>query len=138
MEKKAPMMLRAGRGGAGFSLIEILVSVAILAGALALILQGLVRGAYALSVAKHRLQAYAFSTAKMAEVELLARTGEAPTTEGSFRAGRDNFAWQLQAAPISDSDRLELVTLIVNWRQGQRPYDVRTSLLRRLPVEPKP
>ena len=122
----------------GLTLIEVLISVAILAGALALILQGLVRGAYALEVARNRLRAYAFSTAKMAEVELPHEPSADENAEGAVRMGRTMFGWRLSALPVADNDHLELVTLTVNWQQGQHPYAMQTSMIRRIPAEPQP
>ena len=117
----------------GLTLIEILISIAILASASVLIMQALVRGAYMLTLAKNRLTAYTFLSAKMADLELGFQQGIPPKPSGQFRAGRDQFQWHLDTAPAAEDARLELVTVTVGWHQGRRDYESHTSLLRRLP-----
>jgi hypothetical protein len=116
-------------------LIEILISVAILASASVLILQAFARGAYALAAADRRFQAYSFTTSKMADVELALQQGLLPTPEGEFRKGREMFRWRVETAPSDEDPRFERVTLIVEWSQGRQPYASEVTLLRRLPEE---
>ena len=118
-----------------FTLIEILVSVAILASAIVLIMQAFARGAYALSLSRNRLRAYTFAAAKMADLELGVRQGIPPKPDGQFRIGQDRFHWQVSAAPIPDEPALALVTLTVGWTQGRREYTSQTSLVTRIPEE---
>ena len=118
----------------GLTLIEILVSVAILASAMVLIMQALARGASALNLARNRLSAYRFSVAKMADLELSAGQPSVPRTEGQFRAGRDEFHWRVEAASSPDEPQLELVNLIVAWDQGRHTYESQVSALRPVPA----
>ena len=116
---------------AGLTLIELLVSVAILAGATVLIMQAFAKGAYTLAVAGNRLRAYSFVSNKMAELEVAFNEGTIPKTEGQFRVGRDEFRWHLDSEATSEDSTLELVTLNVEWAQSRRPYATHISLLRR-------
>ena len=119
----------------GLTLIELLVSVTILASAIVLIMQALARSTYTLSLATSRLNANTFSRAKMAELELNFAQGIAPTPYGRVRMGREAFTWHVDSAPSPDDPQLELVTLTVEWQQGRRPYASQVSLLARLPQE---
>ena len=129
------MTLPTGSDARGLTLIEILVSVAILAGSLALILQALARGSYALAVADNRFTSYAFLVAKLADVDTMIARGHTMTTEGQFRSGRQPFHWRLDTVPSPEDPLLEQVTLRVMWRQGERDYHSDVSLLRRLPEQ---
>ena len=116
------------------TLIEILVSVAILATALVFILQACVRGAYVLTQTQYRLSAYAFASAKMADLELAFRQGVIPKVSGEYRVGREQFRWHVNTAPSSEDPRFELVTLTVGWHQGRNAYESRVATLRRIPL----
>ena len=115
------------------TLVEILISVAILATGAVLILQALARGAQALSLARSRAVAYAFASAKMADVELATAQGKDVTPEGQFRAGHESFHWHLEAVPTADEPELQLVTLTVGWRQGRDAYTTNVSTMTPLP-----
>jgi hypothetical protein len=117
------------------TLVEVLITVAILSSALVLILGALVRGAYALEVAKHRTHAYTFSSVKMADVELSLKQGLEPKMKGEFRMGHSPFEWRLDMTPIEEEPKLQLVTLTVGWRQGRHEYASQVSTITRVPEE---
>jgi prepilin-type N-terminal cleavage/methylation domain-containing protein len=117
----------------GLTLVEILISVAILASASVLILQAFARGAYTLAAADRRFQAHSFAASKMADVELSLQQGLLPTPAGEFQKGRETFRWRVETAPSAEDPDFEHVTLIVEWSQGRQPYETQVSLLRRLP-----
>ena len=116
----------------GFTLIEILVSVIILSTAVVFLMQALARSSFALALATKRLNAYAFSAATMADLELAARQGAIPARTGQFRSGPDQFGWRVEPVVSSEDPQLELVTLTVEWHQGRHAYESQTSLLHRL------
>ncbi len=118
----------------GFTLVEILVSVAILSVSAVLILQACARGAQALAVARTRLRAYAFMSQKLGELELAPPGQPVKEAEGSFRIGEEAFAWRLGSGRVPEDVALEVVTLTVEWRRGRTPYSAETSLVRRLPL----
>ena len=116
----------------GLTLIELLISVAILASAAVIIMQALARGAYTLALAHNRLRAYAFCASKMADLETHFRDANPLDTHGEFRNGRDQFQWHVETSPVSDDPPFELVTLTVGWQQGRAAYESQVSALRRV------
>ncbi|MBI4598496.1 MAG: prepilin-type N-terminal cleavage/methylation domain-containing protein [Candidatus Omnitrophica bacterium] len=120
----------------GVSLIEVLISVAILAAGMAVILQGLVRSAYTLSVARNRLRAYSFASAKLTEVELGIHQRAELRPEGSFRIGRETFRWQLTVAPATPTT--QEAALAVEWQQAGHPYRIHTASMMPIPATPEP
>jgi hypothetical protein len=128
------MILRTGNKF-GLTLIEILVSVAILAASVVLIMQALLRGTYVLTLAEQRFHAYAFSVGKLADVETALHTGQSLTPNGRFRIGKDQFTWQLEAATLPEDSQLELMTLTVEWGAGRQERSTQVGLLRRVPQE---
>ena len=124
--------------GAGFTLVEVLVSVAILAVGAPLIMHALARASYAHAVAEHHAQAYLFAASKLSEIELAAReTRELKDhyEEGSFRIGNQAFEWQVVATPAADDQDLASVLLTLSWRHGADVYERRFETLLRLPPE---
>lgn len=99
-------------------------------------MQALAQGAAALASARHRSTAYTFAAAKLADLEMAERQRLEPRLSGRFGSGRDTFGWRLDMAPEVEQPRLELVTLTVDWRQGQHAYASQFSTVRRAPEEP--
>ena len=128
-----PLAPRSRRGG--FTLVEVLISIAILAVGAVLIMQALVRGAYALTVASNRSTVYSFAAAKLTDLELSTRQGVAQKSSGRFGSGAGQFEWQVDASPLDDEPQLSLVTLTVAWRQGRHRYESHFSTVQRLPPE---
>ena len=118
----------------GLTLVEILVSIAILATAMAFILQAFARGAYLLAVTKNRMGVYAFASAKLADLELSLLQGGDVRPEGEFRLGREACHWRVESVP-SDDPELELVTLTVGWRQSRRDYESAFPMVHRIAKE---
>lgn len=118
------------------TLVEVLISVAILAIGAVLIMQALARGAFAQALAQHRATAYAFAAAKLADLEMIAAAGAIPASSGRFWAGQDAFEWQVGAAPLDDAPELQLLTLTVSWRQGRHRYESSYSVVQRAPEPP--
>ena len=144
---------RQGVGRKAITLIEILISVAMLSGAVVPIMQALVQSAYVLSTAKNRLEAYTFCRAKMVELEINFRQQISPKRAGQFQIGHDQFRWRVELAPLpetlqvkkvdptqeaSQADEeppLTLVTLTVGWSQGHQVYESHVSMLKRIVEE---
>ncbi len=143
MGKKAEMILATGndprgRGAPdGFTLVEVLISVAILALSTVVILQALARGAHATRRAQTRLSAYAFVAQKLAELELTWKQGATPATDGVFQSGQTRFTWQLGHTVLPDHARLECVILNVLSTQGRDQETAPMTLLRRVDSTPE-
>jgi prepilin-type N-terminal cleavage/methylation domain-containing protein len=80
-------LLRPPAGAPGLTLVEVLISIAILALGAGLVMQALARGAHTLVVARNRSTAYAFSAAKMTDLESLNGAVCQYDTAEQFRAG---------------------------------------------------
>ena len=133
MERKAQTTSAIGNKRRGLTLVEVLISVAILASASVFVLQALMRGAYAVALVRNKLRAYAFASAKMADLELSAAQGTPPKKAGSFSFGHDRFQWRVDASVDPATPQLELLTLTVGWHQGRHPYESQVSAILRLP-----
>ena len=95
------------------------------------------RGAYAVALAGNKLRAYAFASAKMADLEISLAQGAVPKKDGAFRLGRDRFSWHVNTAIDPGAPRLELVTLTVGFFQGRHPYESQVTGLMRRPEVPR-
>lgn len=120
----------------GLTLVEVLVSVAILASSTVVILQALARGAYALTAATHRLRAYTFAAQKLADLEVSATAKLPDRLSGDFTSGKDRYHWRIDAKPAEDEPRLTVLMLTVEWRQGLRQQEAQVSLWSPLVLEP--
>ena len=116
------------------TLVEVLVSIAILAAGATIIMQSLARGAHALALSQRRVTAYGFAASKLADLELAAAQGETVRTAGAFGVGKDRFEWRLEPAPL-EVPSLQTVTLTVEWRQGGQRYESRFSTVQPVPPE---
>jgi len=125
-------------GKAGFTFIEVLVSVVILAAGAPLIMQALARVSYAHAVAEQHATAYLFAASKLPEIDLAAREARElkDHEEGSFRVGNQAFEWQVVATPVADDPDLASVLLTVSWGHGANAYERRFETLLRVPEEP--
>ena len=118
----------------GLTLVEVLISICILAVGAVLLLQALARGAHVLAAARLRATAYAFAAAKMADIELAAHNStQPPKTSGTFQQAGQRFEWAIQAEPLAEDPDLELVSLIVSWYQGPHRYESDVTMIRRAP-----
>ncbi len=130
--------MTSGTGKArGFTLTEVLVSVAILSVGAVAVMQALGRSAAAVEVAEARSQAHQFAVTKMAEVDLAARLGQAleEANGGSFRVGSRQFRWTL-AAPVSrEEPAMRPVFLTVEWELGAESYTYAVQTAFRVPPE---
>ena len=117
------------------TLIEVLLSLAILAIGQVVILQALARGAYALAGAERSSTAYAFAAAKLADLDLSFQQRVEPKMSGRFGSGQGAFEWHVDRVPQDDQLRLALVTLTVGWRQGKHEYASRFNMVHRAPEE---
>ncbi len=120
----------AACGVRGLTLVEILVSLAILSTSIVLILQAQVSGVSALTLAEQRLAACTLARSKMADLELGFHRGELPRPEGQLRVGRTAFRWRTETAPLPEDPQLEQVTLTVDWRYGRHDYASAVTTLR--------
>jgi hypothetical protein len=115
------------------TLVEVLLSVVLLASGGVVLMQGLAQGAAALLRAEYRLKALAVASAKLAEAELALAQAKRPAPRGRVRLGDQPLEWQVESSPVAGDPQLEAVAVAVKWRQGRHPDTLRVETLRRLP-----
>lgn len=116
----------------GLTLIEVLISVILLAGGAVLVMQSFATGWEAIVRADERANAYLFALSKLADLELANQQGRdlAERTEGSFRAGAKPFSWHLDVrAGEKSANSAQLVTLSVSWPRGKTQDGAEFSML---------
>ena len=101
-----------------------------------IVLQALAKAAYAQTVTDHQTDAYLFALSKMADLELLAREGQAlpEQDDGSFKADGQTFAWMIATAPAFDDPLIRSVTLSISWKVGKFSQERRLETWLRLPA----
>ena len=124
-------------GNSGLTLIEVLVSVAILSMGAVVVMQALARTAQAQALAEDRAQAYIVGASKMAEAELstLAGTALPEHEDGHVRVSEQAFEWSINTVLEAEDPSLQLVMFAVTWQRGQYTYQQAVSTLVRLPQE---
>jgi general secretion pathway protein I len=97
----------------GFTLLEVMVAVAILAIALVAILKANVQSLDSLITSRERTTAFLLLASKLAEVEA---AGPANWNEfqGDFGEDYPGFSWQVETEPTL-TDKLTKVAVIVDW-----------------------
>ncbi len=122
---------------AGLTLVEVLVSVVLIAVGTVVVMQALANVAHAQLVAEDRAQAYLGAASKMAEVEL-AVAGGTPLPEetgGQGRLHEQPFEWSVSAVAHADDPEVRTVTFAVRWNRGRDTYRQEVSTLVRVPQE---
>ena len=119
---------------AGFSLVEVLVSVAILSVGSIAVIQALGQASVGLAAAERRRQALQVSSSQLAEAELALRMGREleENNGGTIRSSDSPMTWSLSAVPDELKPRVKTLELIVEWRDGSRTREHRlNTVLRR-------
>lgn len=113
--------------GRGFTLLEVMVAVAILAIALVAILKANVQSLDTLIETKERTTVSMLAASKMAEVEAV---GAADWSEfqGDFGEDYPGFTWRVETAP-TEVERLVRVAVIVQAREGGSGSETRIEEL---------
>ncbi len=125
MGLRATMTSRTG-DALGLTLIELLVSVAILAMGSVLTMQALARVAHAQMVAESMMAAHLFAASKMAALELASREGELePSASGSVGTGDQALRWRATTEAVPEDPAVRAVSLAVAWRHGAQIYERR-------------
>ncbi len=122
----------------GFTLVEVLVSITILAASVTVIMQALAHGAAALHGAETRLKAYLVTNQVMADLELQLQQSLPVGLKGRSGQGRDEFRWQVSQEPLANDEQMELVTMALSWEDAGRQYGTVVNLLHRLPAPAEP
>lgn len=115
----------------GFTLIEIMISVAILSVGLVLILQGLTHSLNILRISQDNLKATLLAENKMAELEIKAREGKEVFLEDlgeEFEFEDMECEWGIEITPVEweieeipeEYEELNGVEASLSWKEGKR------------------
>lgn len=116
-------MISATGRNKGFTLIEIMVSIAILSVGLILILQGLTHCLSILRISQDNLETSLLAEDKMAELELAIKQDPGSFlkyTSGTSQSGNIEFKWRIRLTPDSEYEDLHKALTTVNWQEGVR------------------
>ena len=109
----------------GFILLEVVVSVAILAGGLIFVLRSFTGSLKAMTTSQNYMRACLLLEDKMWELEQAARSegGIVPGEyDGTLLSGNKSFEWHLQVDKLEDINLGE-VNLRVSWQEGRGMQD---------------
>jgi len=115
---------------AGFTLIEVLVSLVVVTACLTIIAQGFLTGGRASVVAQNETLAAMLAESKMAELEAGILSTQS-SADGTFEPERPDFSWSIQPES-TDTTGLVKMTLTVTWKER---HEDRTFTLVRLMKE---
>ena len=119
----------------GFTLIEVLISIAILSIGAVLIMQALARGAYAIHMAEVKNRVYNFASARLADLDVGSTQGLIPKTGGTFTMDGQSLSWQFERTLTEQDPELEHGTLTVSWAHGDHQYAEQFPTVRRVYAE---
>lgn len=119
----------------GFTLVEVMVSVAILAVGLSLILQGFAFSLNVLRISQDNLKATLVAGNKMAELQLQIKEDRDSFIKGldeEFESGDMKYTWEVKVEPveweieeISEAhEALNEVSACLSWEEGKRKGNV--------------
>ena len=107
----------------GFTLIEIMLSIAILSIGLIFVLQGLTQCLSILRIAQDNLETSLLAEDKTAELEISSKQQNGDffkATSGELQSGNIAFTWQIRLTPDTDYEDLQEVLTTVSWQEGIR------------------
>ena len=121
----------------GLTLIEVLISVVILAVGAVLLAQALAKISYAQALAGDRAAVYFLAASTMAEVEVAVQEGSMPEKgqRGSMRLGQQAFVWEATSQALEEDPKAASVILTVSWRRGASTFERRLETVVRVEDE---
>jgi prepilin-type N-terminal cleavage/methylation domain-containing protein len=114
----------------GFTLIEVLVTTAVLAFGIVSIFQALFIVMTAFSYISHYLDVVSVADEKVWQAQdTLMRLGPkaALATQGEFDTGGKKYDWSLSAQMVDQAGNLYKVDLTTRWKEGRRDYKLERS-----------
>jgi len=119
-----------------FTLIEVLISVAILGFGLVIVIQSYMTSANALNISQNYVQAMQLAKDKLNEIELISyeKNGLLPQAEsgsGTEKIGARDFNWVTEVREVLEpeylSEKLVEVCVKLNWKEAGKAKDVSLS-----------
>ncbi len=115
---------------AGLTLVELLVTVALLAAAAVGILPGLAVAARVARVLERRSQAYFYAFNRLSELDAAIAMGVPPAEEDTGKAdfGADRIDWRLTSVAAGNEGSLRVLRLELSWPRSKArdTYDLQT------------
>jgi prepilin-type N-terminal cleavage/methylation domain-containing protein len=127
---KAAMMSSTGNNKKGFTLIEVLVTTAVLAFGIVSIFQALFIVMSAFSYISHYLNVVPVADEKIWQVQdSLQRMGSKASfdPQGAFDAGGKTYDWSLSVRLSDPASNLYRIDLSTVWKEGRRDYTLERS-----------
>ncbi|GEM_PF-1917930 len=132
---RTPHPLRCRSRVPGVTLIEVLVSVVILAFGAVVVMEALARVAYAMTLAEGYSGSHLVALAKMSDLERAARAGEGlrEHDHGRVQLGQQWFEWDSLAPPVEEASRAQSLALTVTWSHGRKTFERHLETLVMIP-----
>ncbi len=130
--------LRAPRNDGGFTLIEVLIAIVIIATGLVLIVEGMGRSQEAIGISQNLITASRLAEEKMTDIGLDVQQRHSPypgMEKGTERDGGRVFGWTKQTAAyadpsIEDQSKMNQSEVTVKWKEGaHRENEVKVDTL---------
>ena len=126
----------------GFTLIEVLIAIVVVATGLVLLVEAMGRSQQAIGISQNVITASRLAEEKLAEVELEARQGKSlrsSTDKGSERVRGREFVWAKQTGPyndplIEDQTKMSEAETQVQWKESggiKREVELATLFMKR-------
>ncbi len=115
----------------GFTLIEVMLAVSVLALGTLIIQQGLLRSANVLGHASNVLTVQSRADQKIWDVKETFLYAAAPSAEGqngSFTGQGREFHWVVKAELLEPEQEFYLLRLTVNWLEGNKPMEFKREI----------
>ncbi len=122
----------------GFTLVEVVIAIAILALVLVPLLGSVSHGLKTVRMAKTRSVAFRLAQDKMAEIEMLPVPDAEGTESGDFGDEYPDYRWEIEAIKSPELQEMETylpslvameVHLSVFWQEGEAEKSIRLSTL---------
>jgi prepilin-type N-terminal cleavage/methylation domain-containing protein len=107
----------------GFTLIEIMMSVAILSVGLIMVLQGFSYAFNILRISRDNLETSLLAQEKMAEMEIKVKQKKDEffkDANGELQSNNIEFKWQIRLTPDREYEDLYEAITTVSWKEGRR------------------
>jgi prepilin-type N-terminal cleavage/methylation domain-containing protein len=117
--------------GSGFTLVEVLASMLLIAIVLPVVMQGITSAAGASSATRRRTEAAGLAESKLGEI-LATQQWQGGIMQGDFGPDWSDYKWQATAAawtPDTSTSSLQEINLRVFWKASNREDSVTVSTL---------